>query len=1277
MAMNSPYTDPSAISDVLGTRGSPEDQQLVMNQLGPSPQNQNIAGGIAAGGLGNFLAQVDAPEDPTIRPSLPNTLDSMERMQRMEVQSQWLMDNQNERVPWDSEKTWGQYLEEIYTAAEKDKPGSGQDVVNEIIDQQIKAAPPPVEPAPTPPVMPPPGPPTAPVAPDSRVAGEAPPGAGDVPVVPTQPIPKDQIMDSGIMSAARGGLVRGYNQGGVVGEEEFLDQVGMLADQAGIPVADLDAVAEVAASTTGGPGTGPDAVMDTGIMQTVEAAPADEADLTGVGSLEGLSNQLIDAGEEGLAHVSAGEIVVPYMELSPDSQRMVIAALETGGIDPSRYTVGNDANVINEMTGLPAFGFWSKIWKKAKRGTKKVGKFLKRNAGTILGIAGAMTGNPFLAALGAGIGTLIEGRGIKQALVGAGMAFVGAKWVGPWMGETIGAGLGYVGGNVPTGEVLQGVTGGDWASGLAALTEQGVTSQATLQGAQTAAANAVGALTKAGGTQTAAAISGAASRAAESSLTQQAIQAGLSSGSLVSPEGWGLVGGDLLSKSVQEGIKETASSIGQDMANQMAMGATQGLFGVGARAAPDVTSLSVVDPVTKATYLGTGAGEGLTEAAKGYAANVLATPIGDLTGRAAGNLMTQGYGTPMMNEYMGYGIPNPDDVLDEWNKRYSYTPTGEQLYDFYTNLYVPNLQVNPDIIVGTPGYPATASATGAMMWGPGGNALTGGGLGGLPIFAAQGGYIGGYRNGGYVKGIGGPKTDENLARLSDGEFVFTEAAVRGAGEGDRLAGARRMYNMMYDLEQRAVPGYAHGGLHNTQFPSDLSEVDRLRLLRLGEVKGDYMEPPPPPPSPQPFLGSAWSLNPNEPQDPLWHGGWPSSITNTVTTPGPSVSSGPPQIPGGAGAYLANRFGPQNAITSTDITGRDPTQTAILGTDMAPGALTPTWADRYGQVQVEPLSPGSSLAPSHFGTPGPNSLWDEKTGEYVDVLTRDPTKSAQLAEKYAAPLLPNMIDFSSALVSPKDLQEARDLAEKAGVPKNITEQLVTAAAEKTKGVGPGILATIAGWLGLAPTVTPVVQAGVTAATLAKGILGRAIERQNELNKVAFMGKHAPAITGSWYGGYGPPVDVPLDLRSPADFEAVNAPPGNWQEALEKSMEDPEAPGKGDLGGMYENWLSTTGRGQFGEQIETYRRGELQRDRAIAAAVQKRAEAARADEQAKKDLETRLARGRARGQREFDWAEVDREVRSWGPPVQVDEGGSPGSAGGDPGEAGFGEGVDSPW
>ena len=58
-------------------------------------------------------------------------------------------------------------------------------------------------------------------------------------------------------------------------------------------------------------------------------------------------------------------------------------------------------------------------------------------------------------------------------------------------------------------------------------------------------------------------------------------------------------------------------------------------------------------------------------------------------------------------------------------------------------------------------------------------------------------------NGGEVEGPGTGTSDSVPARLSDGEFVLTAKAVRGAGGGDRDLGAARMYDMMSELERVA------------------------------------------------------------------------------------------------------------------------------------------------------------------------------------------------------------------------------------------------------------------------------------------------------------------------------------------------------------------------------------------------------------------------------------------------------------------------------------------
>jgi hypothetical protein len=59
------------------------------------------------------------------------------------------------------------------------------------------------------------------------------------------------------------------------------------------------------------------------------------------------------------------------------------------------------------------------------------------------------------------------------------------------------------------------------------------------------------------------------------------------------------------------------------------------------------------------------------------------------------------------------------------------------------------------------------------------------------------------RRNGAINGPGTATSDSIPAMLSDGEFVFTARAVRGAGGGSRRDGAKRMYQMMKQFERKA------------------------------------------------------------------------------------------------------------------------------------------------------------------------------------------------------------------------------------------------------------------------------------------------------------------------------------------------------------------------------------------------------------------------------------------------------------------------------------------
>ena len=126
-------------------------------------------------------------------------------------------------------------------------------------------------------------------------------------------------------------------------------------------------------------------------------------------------------GDDQVAHVETGELIVPrrLIDQSPELKESIFQHLRAAGIeDPERYVVGDAENSINPETGLMEFGFFSKIFKGIKKAFKKIGKVLKKVAPTLLAIGLAMTplGAIYGAALGSGIGTLIQGGSLKDAL---------------------------------------------------------------------------------------------------------------------------------------------------------------------------------------------------------------------------------------------------------------------------------------------------------------------------------------------------------------------------------------------------------------------------------------------------------------------------------------------------------------------------------------------------------------------------------------------------------------------------------------------------------------------------------------------------------------------------------------------------------------------------------------------------------------------------------------------------------------------------------------------
>jgi hypothetical protein len=104
-------------------------------------------------------------------------------------------------------------------------------------------------------------------------------------------------------------------------------------------------------------------------------------------------------------------------EENPRLKDSLFRQMRSMGIDPDRYVVGSELNSINPITGQPEF-FLKKLGRAIKKAVKGVVKVIKKVAPIVLSIGLSMTPLGLIAgsALGGGIGTLIQGGSLKDAL---------------------------------------------------------------------------------------------------------------------------------------------------------------------------------------------------------------------------------------------------------------------------------------------------------------------------------------------------------------------------------------------------------------------------------------------------------------------------------------------------------------------------------------------------------------------------------------------------------------------------------------------------------------------------------------------------------------------------------------------------------------------------------------------------------------------------------------------------------------------------------------------
>ena len=556
--------------------------------------------------------------------------------------------------------------------------------------------------------------------------------------------------------------------------------------------------------------------LSNGLQSFADVSPDYELAPIGIGSIKDQAEKLAEYGRNGdiyIVHAAEGETVVPMevLEANPKVRELLFGQMRDMGLDPQEFVVGSELNSINPSTGMPEF-FFKKIFRAVKKAVKGVVKVVKKAAPIILPIALTAFGVPFLGAampglfgagsIGAGFiggvsGSLAGGSSLKDSLksglISGGIAGLtgglkGAFGYGPTgssttgfegfkegLGQTVGMGpAGYV--NPTASEQLNRLVSGDVGEFLGTKpyfdpTVPGATLPPT------------------------------------SYLPAEALNTGalpdefaVSQGP--SAEGFGVVRRPVstvpkpleLSPAEYQAGHRIPSHGFERGGGQVPIPSTQA-----APAASAINIPTVEQPFKFAEYTPLGKELTVTELIK-------ANPKVDIEtlkalAKDASPGMLQKWGTTAAlagGAAAALGVfdpPPPEDDPDESQLPGYGKPVGSELYAQDPGKYQV-AQLYSDEVAKRLGLNYNYDPNQTQL---------------VPVAqAAKGGIMSFPRRETLVRGPGTERSDDIPAMLSDGEFVMTAKAVRGASpnptgnsERDRRNGAKNMYAMMRNFEMRA------------------------------------------------------------------------------------------------------------------------------------------------------------------------------------------------------------------------------------------------------------------------------------------------------------------------------------------------------------------------------------------------------------------------------------------------------------------------------------------
>ena len=506
----------------------------------------------------------------------------------------------------------------------------------------------------------------------------------------------------------------------------------------------------------------------------------------GINSMKAVADRMAAQGRNGdnyVVHASEREVMVPreVAENNPELMGQINQAISAEGADPAAYVVGSELNSINPYTGQREF-FLSKLVKKVKNVLKKAAKvilpvainFFVPGLGTIAS-----------AAIGAGIGGLVQGEKFGDALKSAALGGITAGVASGLANKFSGSGTFMEGvkGGLPanySGSGLKGAlpgkddftfrtktspgflepfkTGYQGQAAPTAQSQSALTIQ-DLNPAQLEHATNLKALNPdLTGTALAEAAANAVPSAAKSTFLKSAVKYGLPS--LLAAGAAGafdpIPGEEIDLSGYGVDVTDTAET-------RLAENGDKYRTGVPTRSPGYISPSQAIysgQPLTNASFAGNQGAYNPIVPSNTYAA---------LTNQNAGTMVPSGGGSSTYVPPPPGNIPGYDPNVTGMRPApmYGVDQFGNPIYSPYAV---------PDAIV-----PAQYAANGGPM--------------SSQDFP---------RRTGQIQGPGTGTSDDIPAMLSDGEFVMTAQAVRNAGQGNRQKGVQKMYDIMRAYEGGAV-----------------------------------------------------------------------------------------------------------------------------------------------------------------------------------------------------------------------------------------------------------------------------------------------------------------------------------------------------------------------------------------------------------------------------------------------------------------------------------------